>query len=60
MVFKCGASIAIQSLSLNSSAESVDRTNELKIQKIQMITNDFNGSNSLCFCKSFLIFWVSI
>ena len=29
---------------------------ELKIHKIQIIANDLNGSNSLCFHKSFLIF----
>ena len=30
---------------------------EIKIRNIQIIANDFNGSNSLCYRKSFLTFF---
>ena len=38
------------------AAEKVEIRIELKIPNIQIIAYDFNGSNSLCFQKSFLIF----
>ena len=44
------------SLSIIPAAEFVEIRIELKIHNIQIITNDFNGSNSLCFRKSFLNF----
>ena len=56
MVFKCGLSKLIKSLSINPSAEFVEITIELKIHNIQPIANHVNGSNSLCFRKSFVIF----
>ena len=56
MVFKCGPSKLIYSLNIYPSAELVDITIELKIHNTQMIANDFNGSNSLCFHKPFVIF----
>ena len=38
------------------AAEFVEIRIELKIHNIQITANDFNGSNSLCFRKSLLIF----
>ena len=38
--------------------EFVEIRVELKIHNIQIIANDFNGSNSLSLSKSFLIFKV--
>ena len=46
---------------LNPLAESVEIAIELKlhgIHNIQIIANDFNGINYLCFCTPFVIFWV--
>ena len=41
-----------------SAAKLVEIRIELKIHNIHIIANDFNGSNSLCFRKSFLFFQV--
>ena len=38
------------------SRQLVEMRIELKILNVQIIANDFNGSNSLCFRKSFVIF----
>ena len=58
MVYKCCPNNVILSHSIIPAAELVDKRIELKIQSIQLIANDLNGSNSLCFRKSFLIFYV--
>ena len=57
MVYKCGPNKIISSLSINPAAELIEMRHELKIHNIQIIANDFNGSNSLCFRKAFLIFF---
>ena len=56
MVYKCGPNKLTYSLSIIPAAELVDIKIELKLHNIQIIANDFNGSNSLCFRKPFLIF----
>ena len=56
MVFKCCPGKFRYYLSINPLVEIVDITVELKVQNIQIIANDFNGINNLCFPKSFLIF----
>ena len=53
MVYKCGPNKLIQSLTIIPAAEFVEIRVELKIHNIQIIANNFNGSNSLCFRKSF-------
>ena len=55
MVYKCGPNKLMYSLSIIPAAELEEIGIELKIHNIQIIANDFNGSNSLCFRKSFLI-----
>ena len=56
MGYKCGSNKHIKSLGIISAAELVEKRIDLKIPNIQIIANDFNGSNKLCFRKSFLIF----
>ena len=41
----------ISSLSVIPEAEPLEMRIELKVHNIQIIANDFNGSNSLCFRK---------
>ena len=55
MVFKCGSNKFISSLSLIPAAELVEIRIEIQIHNIQIIANDFNGSNSSRFRKSFVI-----
>ena len=55
MVFKGGSSKYIQSLSSNFLTELLEITIELKIHNVQIIDNDFNGINNLCFCNPFVI-----
>ena len=50
------AQVNLFNLCINPSAELVELSIELKIHNIQMIANYFNGSYSLCFRKSFVIF----
>ena len=56
MVYNCGPNKLIYILNIIPAAELVDIRIEIKIHNIRIIANDFNGSNSLCFRKSFLIF----
>ena len=56
MILKCGPNKLIQCLSINPSAELVEIRIELKVLNFQITANDFIGSNSLCFRKSFVIF----
>ena len=56
MVVKYGTSNFIYSLRINALAELVAITIELEIHNIQIIAKDFNGFNSLCFRKLFVIF----
>ena len=56
MVFKCGPSNFIYYLSIKPLAELVEITIELKTHNIQILANDFIGSKSLCFRKSFVNF----
>ena len=44
-------------LSLFPASELVEIIIEVKIHSIQIMANDFNGSNSLRFLKSFVIFY---
>ena len=56
MVYKFGPIKLFYSLSILPAAELVEIRIELKIHSVQIIANDFNDSNSLCFRKLFLIF----
>ena len=56
MVFKCGPGKLNYYLSVNPLAEIVESTIEIKVHNVQIIANDFNGINNLCFRKSFVIF----
>ena len=58
MVYKCGPNKLIYSLSKIRAAELVEIKIELKIDIIQIIFNDFNGSNSLFsqIVSNFLVF----
>ena len=57
MVYKCGPNKLLLSISIiPAAAELVEIRIELKRHNIQIIANVFNGSNSLCFRKSFLFF----
>ena len=56
MVFKYGPGKLSKYLSINLLAEKVEITIELKVLNIQIVANDFNVINNLCFRKSFVIF----
>ena len=56
MVFKCDPGKLSKYLSINPLAEKIEIKIELKAHNIQIIANDFNGINNLCFRKSFVIF----
>ena len=56
MVFKCGLGKLSKYLSINPLAEIAEITIELKVHNFQIIANDFNGINNLCFRKWFVIF----
>ena len=56
MVLKCGPGKLSKYLSMNPLAEIVEIAIDLKVHDIQVIANDFNGINNLCFRKSFVIF----
>ena len=56
MVFKCGPGKLSKYLSINPLADKVEITIELKLHNFQIIANDFNGINNLCFRKLFVIF----
>ena len=53
MIFKCGPSEQIYSFCIT---EKVLIETELKLHNVQIIANEINGFNNLCFCKLFVIF----